>query len=346
MENKSAATSIHVVTRDDFTESIVVFCLVAVFLETAYRIASIDHEFWWQGGHSFLLSFGLCLMTQLMQIKDSTVEKSVLFRSLLSILHGMDGMAALLIGLSIYFRSIVGLWIGLIIITKIFLIHVLNRMILGKKTDGGILAECTQTTKSFLHHVSSFLFIQEPTEIIITTVWRFVSMSGHALLVLRGKVSSITVYRLNWMVAILRIIILLGLFVGCLYDKTLRCSFGRSAVGHITYMMVRFGPVFRSGSMYLDAKEKEAWSEVSECGKVCRLVTGQPNMFMALELCLLLATSTLFGIMRLSMLVDDVTTALQQCPNNGLLCHGQTWWLSVMQNLSHNYESGHRIERM
>ena len=343
---KSAVRTV-VVAQDGFTENIVVVCMVAVFLETAYRIASMDKEFWWQGGHAFLFAFGLCLMTQLMQIKDiSSVEKSIVFRSLLSVLHGMDGVAALLIGLSIYFRSIVGLWIGLIIITKIFLIHVLNRMILGKKTDGGILAECTQTTKSFLHHCANFLFIQEPTEIMITTMWRFVSMSGHALLVLRGKVSPITVYRLNWIVAILRIVILLGLFVGCLYDKTLRCAFGRSAIGHITYMMVRFGPVFHSGSMYLDAKEKEAWSEVSECGKVYRIVTGQPNVFMALELCLLLATSTLFGVIRLCLLLNDVTMGLQQCPNSGYLCRGQTWWLSAMQDTFHSYETGHRIERI
>ena len=345
MENKSAISTQRN-DRDDFTESIVVVCFVAVFLETAYRIASMDHDFWWQGGHAFLCSFGLCLMSQFLQIKDSAVEKSIVFRSLLSVLHGMDGMAALLIGLSIYFRSIVGLWIGLIIISKVFLIHVLNRMILGKKTDGGILAECTQTTKSFLHHCANFLFIQEPTEIIITTIWRFVSMSGHALLVLRGKVSPSTVYRLNWIVAILRIVIVLGLFVGCLYDKTLRCAFGRSAIGHITYMMVRFGPVFRSGSMYLDAKEKEAWILHSECGKVYRIAMGQPNIFMSMELCLLFATSVLFGIVRLGLLYVDITIALRHCPNNGYLCHGQTWWLMAMSDPSHSYETGHRIQRI
>ena len=308
----------------DHVQQIVHMSLVAVTLETVYRVGSMftgttiaggggggspgtSSSFWWDGGHVFLVSYILCLLTQLAGFKDyEVVSKSAWFRLSLSVMHGLDGFAALLIGVSMYYRSTVGLWVGLVVITKVFLIHVLNRMILGKKTsEDSLLAEWTQTTKSFLHHVSSFLFIQEPLEIAITTVWRFVSMSGHALLVLRGRASPLIIDRMNWGVALLRIAINLLVLLGCLVDLPLRRSFGRSAVGHVSYMMVRFGPVFKTGSMYLCEEEKELWGKSSERQKVALLMAGQ-HVCLAVELVLLAATSALFLCVRVGLLLEDV----------------------------------------
>jgi hypothetical protein len=178
---------------DEVITNIVHLSLGGVFCEVIYRISSAaivtanennyngenGHPYWFEGGYIFLISYILCIITQLSGFKDITyISKSESFRSLLSILHGLDGFAALLIGMSLYYKSKIGLWLSLIMITKIFLIHLLNRLILAKKSDLGLLAECTQTTKSYLHHVSSFLFISHPTEIVITTLWRTISMTG------------------------------------------------------------------------------------------------------------------------------------------------------------------------
>jgi hypothetical protein len=172
---------------DEIITNIVHISLAGVCCEVLYRISSAaivttkenGDPYWFEGGFIFLISYVLCIITQLSGFKDITyISKSESFRSLLSILHGLDGFAALLIGVSLYYKSKIGLWLSLIMITKIFLIHLLNRLILAKKSDLGILAECTQTTKSYLHHVSSFLFISHPTEIIITTLWRTISMTG------------------------------------------------------------------------------------------------------------------------------------------------------------------------
>jgi hypothetical protein len=134
--------------------------------------------FWVAGGITFLLSYGLCLITVFLGFREWSFTKHTLFRNALSAMHGLDGLAALIMGLSMYYRSIAGLWVGILIITKCFLLHMMNRMILANKKADGVWAEITQTSKSYLHHVASFLFLENPTEILITACWRTLSMSG------------------------------------------------------------------------------------------------------------------------------------------------------------------------
>lgn len=299
---------------DDVITSIVHISFVGVFLEIAHvsHQATIgtqeidgvmNREFWIEGGYILLISYVLCLLTQLFGFKNvKSITTSPVFRSTLSFLHGLDGLAAMVIGTSIYFKSKTGLWIGSIMITKVFLIHLLNRLILAKKSDLGMFAECTQTTKSFLHHVSSFLFISHPAEIIITTIWRTISMTGHATLVLRGKVSSLTISRINWGLAYMRIFMVVLVLYFCLTNDDISGAFGKSAIGHISYMMVRAGPVYKTGSMYLDEKEKEHWISCTDDQKIVYLITGK-YLILSLELALLLILSGILLTLRIAFLV-------------------------------------------
>lgn len=307
-----------IVRMDDAISNIVHASLVGVFLEIAHRLhtasASIQEidgtvlngvpEYWTQGGYILFISYALCLLTQLFGFKNmKSITTSAVFRSTLSFLHGLDGVAALLIGTSIYYKSKIGLWMGSIMITKVFLIHLLNRLILAKKSDLGVLAECTQTTKSFLHHVSSFLFISHPAEIIITTIWRTISMTGHATLVLRGRVSPSTVSKINWILAYMRIFMVLVVFYFCFTNDEVCGAFGRSAIGHISYMMVRAGPVYKTGSMYLNEKEKEHWMSCTEEQKVIYLLTGK-YLMLSIELSLLLLLSGILFTLRIAILFE------------------------------------------
>lgn len=166
----------------------------------------------------------------------------------------MDGVAAAIIGISMFYRSTFGLVIGMLIITKVFLLSRLNRMILGKTTDEtDIFTELSHTSKSFIHHVGSFLFIDSSEELILTTCWRAISMSGHAMLVLRRSphFTPQQIKQANWILAYIRILFVCFILYRCMTDVHVRESFGRSAVGHISYMSVRFGPVFQLGYVYV-----------------------------------------------------------------------------------------------
>ena len=187
-------------------------------------------------------------------------------------------------------------------ITKIFLIHLLNRLILAKKCDQGIFAECTQTTKSFLHHVSSFLFICNPTEIVITTIWRTISMTGHSTLVLRGKWKPETISIVSWILAYMRIAMVTSVLIICYLNHDVRDAFGRSAVGHISYMMVRAGPVFKTGALYLNDEEKLLWNEFSDDQKLYHLLKGT-HFMLSVELSLLVFTSLFFATVKVSLLL-------------------------------------------
>ena len=293
---------------DDAIANTVHASIVCIALEAVYRklIPAVDSElpqFWMRGGYIFFYTYVLCIFTQLIDFKVfKSITTSKLFRATLSWLHGLDGLAALLIGVSIYYKSEVGLWIGSIMITKIFLIHLLNRLILAKKCDQGTFAECTQTTKSFLHHVSSFLFICNPTEIVITTIWRTISMTGHSTLVLRGKWKPETISIVSWILAYMRIAIVTSLLIICYLNNDLRDSFGRSAVGHISYMMVRAGPVFKTGAIYLNDEQKLVWNEFSDDQKLYHLLKGT-HLMLSVELLLLTFTSLFFATVKVSLLL-------------------------------------------
>lgn len=297
-------------------KTIVHISLAIVLLEMVGKISHPNSQYWIAGGALFLVSYTLCIVTDVFGLSSCSFVKHNFFRSTLSLMHGLDGLAALMIGLAIRFKSLTWLTIGLMIMTKFFLIHLLNRMILAKKKTDNFYDGLTQTTKSFLHHTASFLFLQHPNEIIITTVWRTISMTGHAALVLRDKLSHKSMHNCHWGLAYVRIAFQISLLWMCYASASLRSEFGASAVGHIAYMAVRLEPVFQQGSMYLDADEKQEWLLLTGSEKMRFLLSGG-HPWLALELVLLSTLIVLFATLRVQLLINGEasTTGLSVTPD-------------------------------
>lgn len=80
-----------------------------------------------------------------------------------------------------------------------------------------------------------------------------------------------------------------------------------SAVGHVSYMIARIGPVFRLGSHYLDNEaDKKRWTLLTDTQRLAELVYERKYPYLSLELGLLLLTSLYFMYLRLTVvaLVD------------------------------------------
>ncbi len=291
----------------DLTRGLVQTSCQMVFMEFIWRMYYHSNEFWVNGCLAFFISYVLCIATEFFGLKDNVVVKSTMFKSILTVLHGMDGLAAFIIGLGLRMKSISILTVGILIITKCFLIHLLNRMILAHKKGEvtSLIDGFTQTSKSFLHHVASFLFLSQPTEILLTTVWRTLSMSGHAMLVLRGRVSPSALQSLSWTLAYLRNVFLFTLLCICVVYPSIRGEFAASAVGHIAYMAVRLGPVFKQGGAYLSAAEKEEWACLSDVEKIQTLLSGR-HAWLGVELALLFIATMFFAALRLQLLVTEL----------------------------------------
>jgi hypothetical protein len=138
----------------------------------------------------YSLSYFLSMLTIFLEIKQ-LLKRYPYLRSIVSIIHGLDGIAALLLGLALLKQSRYLLLISILMITKFFMLHLLARMVTGEVSHSNYNI-AFQTTKAFVHHVGSFLFL--PLEghsslIAITSIWRFISMTGHAGIAYRESLS-------------------------------------------------------------------------------------------------------------------------------------------------------------
>lgn len=289
-------------------KSTVQFSIIVCLWEAGYRMKYSNSSYTTEGV-VFTVSYLLCVFSSTFRNLELPLFKDQNFKSFISFLHGLDGLSALIIGISIHYNSALGLCIGNIMITKIFLLFLLNRMILTNKTDGSLLADIIQTSKSYIHHVASFLFLHSSSPALLyTTIWRTISLSGHATLVLRGKYPKTFISKLDWFFAYGRMSIVVIILLLCLFDVNIRQSFGDSAVGHIAYMVVRIGPVFRLGSIYLNEHDKSIWVTMTDTQKIYLLLQGK-HPWLTLELLLLLVTSVVFTCLRLKILVEDIMVA-------------------------------------
>jgi hypothetical protein len=289
---------------DETIKKIVHASFALIALEMCGKLYWKDDSYWLDGGAVFVITYALCIVTDIMGVSSMAFVKNSYFRGLLSAMHGLDGAAACLIGNAVLWRNTAMICMGMLFMTKFCLIHLLNRMILAKNKTDNFLDGLTQTTKSFLHHVASFIFLRHPTEIIITTIWRTISMSGHAALVLRERISSKNMSACHWVLAYMRVSFQFLLLVLCYLSPQLRGEFAHSAVGHVAYMAVRIEPVFQQGSMYLTADEKAAWSALSTTEKLQHLCRGH-HPWLAAELALLSTLIVLFSTWRVQLLVSE-----------------------------------------
>ena len=253
----------------------------------------------------FIISYILCILTIWLGIKKWNIAKYKILRDLLTILYGLDGMAALLLGYSIYIKNNWLLFISILISTKLFLLHFLSRMVTGLHayTNNAIIL---QTTKTYLHHLGSFFFLSStsltslpssslsssltsslslsslllsplpslqsssssslsyPTTtatttttfyvILITSIWRFISLSGHGQLSITHLLSPTLNYKLSWLLVYGRNLAILITFILIVIYDDIRRGFALSAVGHVAYIGVRAGAIFRLGGPYIEDK--------------------------------------------------------------------------------------------
>eukprot|EP01038_Epipyxis_sp_PR26KG_P010725 gene10725-14403_t len=251
-------------------------------------------------GYWFLLAYFLCIMAILLNLKEIQFFKSALIRNTITVLHAIDGIIALVIGLGIYFESNLIVIVGIICITKFFLLYLLSRMVTGQ-TSFSKTSMIIQTTKTFLHHTGSFLFISNPKVALITAMWRFISMNGHAVMTLRGKLSDNIYSSITWKITHSRNAILVIVLITCWFYPAIRRGFAVSAVGHLAYMLVRLGPVFRLGTLYLVSKaDKEEWQTASDLKRIKLLFIDWKHPYFALEIGILLIACVYFAYLRLT----------------------------------------------
>jgi hypothetical protein len=82
---------------DDTVKLIVHASCFLVFLEGIWRIFFHDELFWMEGGLLFFAFYIGCIVASIIGFKDFGFLQSNLFKSILSTLHGLDGLAALVI---------------------------------------------------------------------------------------------------------------------------------------------------------------------------------------------------------------------------------------------------------
>ena len=138
-------------------------------------------------------------------------------------------------------------------------------------------------------------------------------MNGHAALTYRKSLSPEQYHRLMWTITHMRNGVVVAVLAACASDPHVRRGFAISAAGHVSYMLVRIGPVFRLGSLYMEdaggEDKKKWWSEqLSDAQRLRQLLSGNFNWFL-LELSLLLLAIIVLSVLRLTTYaeIDDAT---------------------------------------
>lgn len=208
---------------------------IAVSIETVWRIRNCNsYEYFLSNGGAgspgtlFALSFVLCIATVLANVKSIAFFKSTAIRDAISLLHASDGVSALILGIGLYGKYWFLVTLGILCLTKFFLLHMLSRMVTGIKTTTQFQV-CVQTTKTFVHHLGSFMFVNNPKVILITAIWRCISMNGHAILALKEDLEHKVYEMWLWRISHLRNVMVCIVLIVCFVNPTIRRGFGRFA---------------------------------------------------------------------------------------------------------------------
>eukprot|EP01036_Dinobryon_divergens_P028213 gene28213-37120_t len=221
-----------------------------------------------QPGIMFTVAYLLCVAIVVLDVKHHRYAKHAMLRSFLTFQLCLDGITALMMGLGIYLQS--NLIMGLAIL----------RMVTGV---AGVdkFSLTVQTTKTYIHHVGNFLFLSNrvPEVVLYVAIWRCISMSGHALpsIVEIFKISDERFDRMNWIINRLRTALIILPVCMCVFYPIYRREVAVSAVGHMSYLLVRIGPVFRLGSKYFQNPEDQKIWRVD--GRLRILLSSQADNF-------------------------------------------------------------------
>ena len=159
---------------------------VAVLVESVWRIhkcyaisSGYQSILFSSVGSAYLGAYLLCVLAIYLDLKSYRFSKLPAVRNLLSSLHAIDGISAAMLALAYYYKSPILLYSGILFLTKCFMLHLPSRMVTGEAASSK--AEITiQTTKTFLHHTGSFLFLCDNNTALMTGLWRFIYMNGYA----------------------------------------------------------------------------------------------------------------------------------------------------------------------
>jgi hypothetical protein len=128
---------------------------------------------------------------------------------------------------------------------------------------------------------------------VITTLWRALSMSGHSAqaLTLAKYWTKEQLHSFNWILTHARNIYVVFILSMCALSPQVREGFGISAVGHVGYILVRAGPVFRLGSVYVG--DRPLWQGKTDSQRIGELLEGK-HPFLTIEVGSLLFLAALF----------------------------------------------------
>jgi hypothetical protein len=133
----------------------------------------------------------------------------------------------------------------MLILSNFFFLHTLHHIFTGK-TSTGIIDNIITMTKSYIHHIANFVFISNIDDndnmnhiLIITVIWRAISMSGHGAQYLKLKkyINDNELYQFNWILSHIRNITITIIIILCITKPGIRKAFGQSAIGHIGYIL-------------------------------------------------------------------------------------------------------------
>eukprot|EP01031_Cornospumella_fuschlensis_P030026 gene30026-36264_t len=246
---------------------------------STFREIALQHytpEYYAFKGPAFTYFSLACLifsMIFVLYLYDWAIFKLPCTQNFLPYLYMFDSLGAVILGYSLYFSDASALYVSLAILTNFLMINVLSKVFAKKKPEG-LGEETSAALKAIIHHISSFFFVDCKEVIVITTVWRAVSMTGHTAQALHLKkfISADQLYKFNWALTHARNAVLLYIVIVFATDSTTREGFARSAVGHVGYMIVRAGPVFRLGSVYVG--DKAVWQSHTDLKRLHLMFTG------------------------------------------------------------------------
>lgn len=118
-------------------------------------------------------------------------------------------------------------------------------------------------------------------------------MSGHSAQALHFNniIDKEQLYRFNWILSHVRNATVSVILFLCVVYPRIRTGFGLSAVGHLGYILVRAGPVFRLGSVYVG--DRPLWQSRTDRDRFNVLLSGR-HPYLSIEVGSLAALGLLF----------------------------------------------------
>jgi len=109
-----------------------------------------------------------------------------------------------------------------------------------------------------------------------------------------------------WILTHMRNSVVILIIIMILINSNIRRGFAISASGHIAYLLVRAGPVFRLGSLYLDDEFKKKWQEeYTDYQRANYLLSGK-NFYFALEMGTMILAIIILFVLRILFLYDEM----------------------------------------